>query len=143
MCFTLFQPPCSGVLSRLPRQAVRSSFKRAPSITTTANQSVSQPQVVQAIANKGGIFDELCTRIVEARQSARTEQLVWLAKHSLDESTAPRNKGAQDDFMEPDVHNQNPEEHPALLPKHHVGSLGKVNQYGYTYGTKSIAVRRK
>lgn len=100
---------------RFPLQTVRSGFKRAWSIpvrtltessTSNSNKSVSQSnnerQVAQATANKVEILDNLCTRLVDARQTTRIEQLIWLAKHSLEESATRKNNATQVDVLTPE-----------------------------------------
>ncbi|KAF1851448.1 uncharacterized protein K460DRAFT_413009 [Cucurbitaria berberidis CBS 394.84] len=107
------------VMFRFPLQRIRSDLKRAsstpvrtltgssaPDCYMRAGQAVTKRQATHTTANKGEIIDKLCARLTDERQTTRAEQLVWLAKDSLEASVAQKRGVAKNDTMKMDDKSQ-------------------------------------
>jgi hypothetical protein len=56
------------------------------------DRTVNELQAAQGTTTTGRIVNKICTRLANDRATTRTEQLIWLAKHALDTSAAPKRK---------------------------------------------------
>jgi len=69
-----------------PKRGLGSSS--APGPTQHVNQVVNELQAAQGTTNTGRLINKICQRLANDRVTTRTEQLIWLARYSLDASAA-------------------------------------------------------
>ncbi|KAF1832604.1 hypothetical protein BDW02DRAFT_570891 [Decorospora gaudefroyi] len=60
------------------------------------NQAVNELQTAQGTTSTGRLVNRICTRLANDRATTRTEQLIWLAKHALETSTARESRSNRD-----------------------------------------------
>ncbi|KAK1908097.1 hypothetical protein P3342_013417 [Pyrenophora teres f. teres] len=70
----------------LPKRGLESSS--AADRTKYVNQAVNELQAAQRTTNTSRIVNKICQRLAKDRATTRTEQLIWLARYSLDASAA-------------------------------------------------------
>ncbi|KAG9188367.1 hypothetical protein G6011_02290 [Alternaria panax] len=64
------------------------------------DRAVNELQAAQGTTSTGRVVNKICARLANDRATTRTEQLIWLAKHALETSAAPkRNTDRSDDSM--------------------------------------------
>jgi hypothetical protein len=78
---------CKSVSSK---HYLRSSTSSASDRTMCVDRAVNELQAAQGTTTTGRIVNKICTRLANDRATTRTEQLIWLAKHALDTSAAPK-----------------------------------------------------
>jgi hypothetical protein len=72
------------------------------------DRAVNELQAAQGTTTTGRIVNKICTRLANDRATTRTEQLIWLAKHALDTSAAPKRNV---DGSNVSVYHERPEKH--------------------------------
>ncbi|PWO30711.1 CcmA, ABC-type multidrug transport system, ATPase component [Pyrenophora tritici-repentis] len=88
----MFKPPLqhTRIIVRspiyFPKRGLESSS--ASDHTNHVNQVVNEFQAAQGITNAGRVINEICQRLAKDRLTTQTEQLIWLARYSLDASEA-------------------------------------------------------
>jgi hypothetical protein len=101
----------TAVMFKLPLQTVRRSVRQPVSFskrslrssattdrTMCVSQAVNELQTAQTTTT-GRIVNKICTRLANDRATTRTEQLIWLAKHALETSKAPKTSKIQEDLL--------------------------------------------
>jgi hypothetical protein len=69
---------------------LRQTSSSASDRTMCVNAAVNELQAAQGTTSTGRIVNRICTRLANDRATTRTEQLIWLAKHALETSAAPK-----------------------------------------------------
>jgi len=72
------------------KRQLRPSSSSASDRAGCVDRAVNELQAAQGITTTGRVVNKICTRLANDRATTRTEQLIWLAKHALDTSAAPK-----------------------------------------------------
>ena len=72
------------------KRHLRPSSSSASDRAGCVDRAVNELQAAQGITTTGRVVNKICTRLANDRATTRTEQLIWLAKHALDTSAAPK-----------------------------------------------------
>ncbi|KAH6852970.1 hypothetical protein BKA58DRAFT_64120 [Alternaria rosae] len=69
---------------------LRPSSSSVSDHTMCVDRAVNELRAAQGTTTTGRIINKICTQLANDRATTRTEQLIWLAKHALDTSAAPK-----------------------------------------------------
>lgn len=70
------------------KRHLRQNSSSASDRTMCVNRAINELQAAQGTTTTGRIVNKICTRLANDRATTRTEQLIWLAKHTLETSAA-------------------------------------------------------